>query len=50
MMNFILLVIAVYLALVGASLTIMVLAMSNWYIKKTKKMTKKLMDEFTDDF
>lgn len=49
MMNFILMTFAIYVALVGASVTIMMLAMSKWYINKTKRMTKDLMNEFEDE-
>ena len=49
MMNFILMMFAIYVALVGASVTIMMLAMSEWYINKTKRMTKDLMNEFEDE-
>ena len=50
MMNFILLTIGIYVALVGASVTIIMLVMSKWYIDKTKKMTKEMLkDDFTDN-
>lgn len=50
MMNFIMFAIAIYVALVGASLTLVVLATSKWYIKRCKEMTKKLMEDTNDEF
>ena len=50
MMNFIMLAIAIYVALVGASLTAAVLVTSNWYIKRCKETTKKLMEDTNDEF
>ena len=50
MINFIMLVLAIYLALVGAALTLVVLATSKWYIKRCKEMTKKLIEDTNDEF
>ena len=44
MMDFVLLAIAFYIALVGASLTVLVLCCSKWYVNKVKKMTKDMME------
>lgn len=49
MMNFIMLMVAIYVALVGASLTIMVVGVSNWYANKCKKLTHKFMDDFDNE-
>lgn len=49
MMNFIMLVVAIYVALVGASITVMMLALSKWYINKCKNMTKQMIDEFDEE-
>lgn len=43
MMDFVLLMVAIYIALVGASLTMLVLVCSKWYVNKIKKMTKDMI-------
>jgi hypothetical protein len=50
MLDFVLLVVAIYLALVGASVTILAVAFSGWYRKKCMQMTKDVMGEFEDMF
>lgn len=45
MMDFVLLMVAIYIALVGASLTMLVLVCSKWYVSKIKKMTKDMIED-----
>ena len=45
MMDFVLLMVAIYIALVGASLTMLVLVCSKWYVNKIKKMTKDMIED-----
>ena len=51
MMNFLVIMIAVYMGTMAAMLTLMVACMSTWFIRKTNKMTEKYMNELfkTDD-
>lgn len=54
MMDFIVLVAAIYIGLVAASVTIGALMVafmaSGWYVKLCTKMTKKIMNETFDEF
>lgn len=45
MMDFVLLMVAIYIALVGVSLTMLVLVCSKWYVNKIKKMTKDMIED-----
>ena len=45
MMDFVLLMVAIYIALVGASLTMLVLVCSKWHVNKIKKMTKDMIED-----
>lgn len=49
MLNALLLIVCIYVALVGASLTIMIIACSKWYTDKTTKMTKNMFSMFDDN-
>ena len=49
MLNVLLLIVCIYVALVGASLTIMIVACSKWYMDKTTNMTKNMFSMFDDD-
>ena len=46
MLNFIAIMAAIYLALVGAAVTIIMVCASNWYVKKATKIATKSMEEF----
>ena len=46
MLNFIGIMVAIYLALVGAAVTILMVCASGWYIKKANKIAMKSMEEF----
>lgn len=49
-MSFITLAFAIYLAIIAASGTILVVATSGWYVKRCKKMVEKMMEtEFDED-
>ena len=48
MMNFIMLIIAIYLGLVAASLTVIVIATSKWYINRCKKLTEEIVKDYED--
>lgn len=54
MLDFIMIMFAVYLAIVAAATTILILATSKWYIKKctqmTKDMTKEMFSAFPDEY
>ena len=50
MMNFIMLVAAIYLGLIAASITLVLLMASGWYVKLCAKMTKKVMENTFNDF
>lgn len=45
MLTFIYLALAIYLALVAAAVTIVIVATSGWYAKKCKKMTESIIDD-----
>lgn len=46
MMNFIMLIVAIYLGLVAASLTIIVVATSKWYINRCRKLTEEIAKDY----
>ena len=49
MLNVILFVIGIYLALVGAGVTVMFIASSNWYLNRCTKITKGIVDNMDFD-
>lgn len=49
MLNALLLIVCVYVALVGASLTVMIVACSKWYVNKTTKMTRNIINTFEEN-
>lgn len=48
MLNALLLIVCIYVALVAASLTIMIVACSNWYVKKCTKLMENMFNVFED--
>lgn len=46
MMDFVMLTIAIYVALVAATITVLMIGVSTWYTNKVKKMTKNYMKDF----
>lgn len=49
MLNFILLMVVIYVALVGASLTMVMLVCSKWYVNKVADMSKEITKSFFDE-
>ena len=49
MMNFIMLALAIYVALVGASITIMMVGLSGWFVDKCNDMIKRIMDMYDEE-
>ena len=45
MMNFLVTMFAVYMGTMAAALTLMVICMSAWFIRKSNKMTEKYVNE-----
>lgn len=49
MLNFIVIMLAVYIALVAAALTILMVCASKWYIKKANKIAMRTIESFCDE-
>lgn len=49
MLNALMLVICIYVALIAAAVTLMVIACSGWYVNKCTKMTEKMIKKFEED-
>jgi len=49
MLNIIGIAIAVYIALVGAAATMLMVCTSSWYIKKASKMAMKSIESFCEE-
>lgn len=49
MLNALVLIVCIYVAIVAASVTIMIVACSGWYVNKCTKMTKNMFDVFEED-
>lgn len=49
MLNALLLILCIYVAIIAAAVTLMVVACSGWYIDKCMKMTGKIINKFEDD-
>lgn len=49
MLNALVLILCIYVAIIAGAVTLMIIACSGWYVKKCKKMTSKMIEDFEED-
>lgn len=49
MLNALVLILCIYVVTIASAVTLMIIACSGWYVKKCKKMTSKMIENFEED-